>query len=146
LRTDGQPITIFDPATTTSNGSGGFVRTAFPGNIIPLTRFDPVAAKMLKYWPAPNASGATNFVRTDANIIEKDTWSTRIDHNFSDKNRFFGRYSYDLTPWLRSAAYGNENIASPTFGFQTFTRYNAVAEDTHVFSPSMVSTLRASWS
>ena len=141
----GQQITIYDPASTTSNGSGVFVRTPFAGNRIPLNRFDPVAAKMATFWPAPNASGSTNFVRTDANRIEKDTWSARIDHNFSEKNRFFGRYSYDLTPWLRSAAYGTENVASPTFGYQTFTRYNGVVEDTHVYSPTLISTIRGSW-
>ena len=142
----GQAITIFDPATTASNGSGGYIRTAFPANQIPLSRFDPVSRNMLKYWPAPNAAGTTNFVRTDSNTIEKDTWSMRVDHNFSDRNRFFGRYSYDLTPWTRSAAYGKEDPASPTFGAQTFTRYNAVVEDTHVYSPTLVSTIRGSWS
>ena len=142
----GQLITVFDPASTASNGSGGFIRTAFPGNQIPVSRFDAVSKNILKYWPAPNAAGSTNFVRTDSNTIEKDTWSMRLDHNFSDRNRFFGRYSYDLTPWTRSATYGADNPASPTFGAQTFTRYNAVVEDTHVFSPSMVATVRGSWS
>ena len=141
----GQQIVIYDPATTVPNGSGGFVRTAFPGNVIPLNRFDTVSKNMLKYWPAPNAAGSSNFVRTDSNQIEKDTWSMRVDHNFTDKNRFFGRYSYDLTPWTRSAVYGADNIASPTFGPQTFTRYNAVVEDTHVYSPTLVGTVRGSW-
>lgn len=142
----GQGITIYDPATTVSNGSGGYVRSPFPGNQIPVSRFDAVSKNILKYWPAPNANGSTNFVRTDSNTIEKDTWSMRVDHNFNDKNRFFGRYSYDLTPWVRSATYGKDNPASPTFGAQTFTRYNAVMEDTHVVSPSMVATVRGSWS
>jgi outer membrane receptor protein involved in Fe transport len=141
----GQAITIFDPATTASNGAGGYLRTAFPGNQIPSSRFDPVAAKILKYWPSPNATGSTNYVRTDSNTIEKDTWSMRMDHNFTEKNRFFGRYSYDLTPWTRAPIYGADNVASPTFGAQVFTRYNAVLEDTHVVSPSMVATVRGSW-
>ena len=142
----GQPILIYDPATTRSNGSGGFVRTAFPNNQIPASRFDPVARNMIKYWPAPNGSGSTNLVRTDSNNIEKDTWSARLDHNFTDTNRFFSRFSYDLSPFQRSAAYGADNIASPTFGTQTFTRYNGVAEDTQVFSPNFIGTLRGSWS
>ena len=139
-------VVVFDPATTASNGSGGFVRTPFAGNLIPVSRFDPVARKMSAYWPGPNASGSTNYVRTDANRIEKDTWSARVDHNFTDANRMFARFSYDLTPWNRSAAYGASDIASPTFGPQTFTRYNGVIEDTHVVSPTVVVTLRGSWS
>lgn len=141
----GQAITVYDPATTAANPAGGFLRSAFPGNLVPTSRFDPVSRNILKYWPAPNASGSTNFVRTDSNTIEKDTWSMRGDHNFNDKNRFFGRYSYDRTPWIRSATYGKDNPASPTFGAQVFTRYNAVVEDTHVVSPSMVATVRGSW-
>jgi len=36
----GALIPIFDPATTASDGKGSFVRTAFPGNIIPANRID----------------------------------------------------------------------------------------------------------
>ena len=142
----GQLITVFDPATTASNGAGGFTRAAFPGNLVPPSRFDPVSRNMAKFLPAPNATGANNFVRTDSNRVDKNTWSARFDHNLNDKNRLFGRYSYDDTPWLRSATYGADNIASPTFGAQTFTRRNMVIEDTHVLSPSAVGMLRGSWS
>lgn len=142
----GQQITVYDPATTAVNPAGGFTRTPFAGNIIPANRFDPVARNMAKYFPAPNATGAVNYVRTDANRIDKNTWSMRLDHNINDKNRLFGRYSYDDTPWVRSAPYGTDNIASSTFGRQVFTRYNGVVEDTHIFSPNTVSTVRGSWS
>jgi len=137
---------IYDPVTTTANPAGGFVRTPFASNIIPVSRLDAVAQNMAKYFPAPNATGNLNFVRTDANQVDKNTWSARLDHNFNDKNRLFGRYSYDLTPFVRSPAYGKDNIASPTLGTQTFTRQNSVIDDTHVFSPSLVGTLRTSWS
>ena len=46
----GTLIAIFDPATTTSNGST-FVRQPFPGNIIPTARLDVVAQKVLGYYP-----------------------------------------------------------------------------------------------
>ena len=142
----GQLIAVYDPATTVANPSGGFTRTPFAGNLVPAARFDPVSRNMLKFIPAPNATGIVNFVRTDANKVDKNTWSARLDHNFSDKNRLFGRYSYDLTPFVRSPAYAKDNIGSPTHGTQTFTRYNMVIDDTHVYSPTLVSTLRGSWS
>ena len=41
---NGQPITIYDPATTAPNPSGsGFTRAPFPSNRIPRERMDPVA-------------------------------------------------------------------------------------------------------
>ena len=45
--------TIFDPATTRSIGNGQYVRDPFPGNIIPASRLDPNAVKLLNLFPAP---------------------------------------------------------------------------------------------
>src|SRR3954452_10051476 len=47
--------TIYDPATTVSLGSGVFTRTAFAGNRIPLTRFDPATQKLLAVVPTPTS-------------------------------------------------------------------------------------------
>ena len=38
---------IYDPSTTTLE-NGTYVRTAFPGNQIPVSRFDPIAAAIIK--------------------------------------------------------------------------------------------------
>src|SRR4029079_2514386 len=38
----GRVPALFDPATTTVNGSGAATRAPFPGNTIPQERFDPV--------------------------------------------------------------------------------------------------------
>ena len=52
----GRVATIYDPATTASNGAGGFTRTAFSGNTIPLDRIDPSARTLLARYPAPTSS------------------------------------------------------------------------------------------
>jgi outer membrane receptor protein involved in Fe transport len=146
---DGRLVNIFDPATTVPNPAGGFLRSPFPGNIIPANRIDPVARAYSRLFPAPmvpNAPlGAINYTRADGNRVPKDSYSLRGDHNFSNANRLFVRYSYDDTPYLRAPVFGQElkNIA-PTAGPQTFTRWNAVAEDTHTFSPSMIGVFRYS--
>ncbi|MFN3323335.1 MAG: carboxypeptidase regulatory-like domain-containing protein [Bryobacteraceae bacterium] len=146
----GNVVTIYDPLSTAPNPGGGFTRTAFPGNRIPQSRFDPVASAMSSYWPAPNATGApntgvNNYARTGGSRIVKDTWSMRLDHHINERNRLFGRFSFDDTPVMRAPAYGADNIASPTHGTQTFTRYNTVIEDSHVFSPTLLGTVRASY-
>jgi hypothetical protein len=146
---DGRAVTIYDPATTTS-AAGAFTRTPFAGNIIPGNRIDPVARNVMKYLPPPNVAGITalgtvNFTRTDGSRVDKTSYSFRGDHNFNDKNRFFARYSYDDTPFNRAPVYGEQyrNVA-PTAGPQVFTRWNTVAEDTHVFTPTLLATLRYS--
>src|SRR5262249_9038165 len=42
---------IYDPLPTRSVSGGAVVRDAFPGNIVPQSRFDPVAAKILQLAP-----------------------------------------------------------------------------------------------
>src|SRR5262249_52775336 len=125
----GQLLTIYDPSTTRSNGSGGFVRDPFPGNMIAPNRISPISRAVSSYWPAPNLAGATythvnNFARTSANSIQKNTWSTRIDENLRDSDRFFTRVSRDDSPWTRALPYGDTNVASPTGGPQDFGRWN----------------------
>jgi len=146
---DGRLVTVYDPATVAANPAGGFVRSPFPGNVIPAGRIDPVARGYSRLFPTPqvlNAPlGAINYTRTDGNRVPKDSYSFRGDHNFTDTNRIFARYSYDDTPYLRAPVFGPElkNIA-PTAGPQIFTRWNAVVEDTHTFSPTMIGVFRYS--
>ncbi|MEO7143559.1 MAG: carboxypeptidase regulatory-like domain-containing protein, partial [Bryobacteraceae bacterium] len=148
---NGQLITIYDPLTTVPNPNGsGYIRSAFPGNVIPASRFNPVALNLAKYLPAPNTAGArftgvNNFTRGDANRINKDTVSYRVDHHFSDANRIFARYSADDTPDIRAGVYGQTNPGSPTAGPQIFGRRNSVVEDTQTFSPTWLAVFRYSF-
>ena len=145
---DGRLVSIFDPATTTAV-TGGFTRTVFPGNVIPANRIDPVASKVTALLPKPlqpgQPLGRINYTRTGGNRVPKDSYSIRGDHNFTSSNRLFARYSIDDTPLFRALAYGEElRNSSPTAGPQVFTRWNAVVEDSHTFSPSLLGTFRYS--
>jgi hypothetical protein len=53
----GQLIKIYDPQTSASAGSGLYTRKAFAGNVIPASRLDPTALKILSYFPLPNLPG-----------------------------------------------------------------------------------------
>ncbi len=46
----GAVIPIYDPQTTTVV-DGKTVRTMFPGNVIPQSQIDPIAAKIMTYYP-----------------------------------------------------------------------------------------------
>ncbi|MGH9338892.1 MAG: TonB-dependent receptor domain-containing protein [Acidobacteriota bacterium] len=98
LRTKtGQPITIYDPITTVSQGTG-FVRQAFTDNIIPASVMDPVSTKIAGFYPLPNRPGAAvtginNFAASGTNITENDTLDVKVDQNLSDRQRFSTRYS-----------------------------------------------------
>lgn len=149
LNSSGQLIRVYDPLTTRQSGNN-FTRDLFPDNVIPASRFDPVAVAMSKFIPPPNTAGqgsqnVNNYARTDGNRFRKDTFSVRLDHHFNERNRLFGRVSWDDSPITRAVAYGPQNVGSPGDGRQIFERRNAVVEDTHTFSPSLVGTFRFSF-
>src|SRR5437867_7129407 len=58
LNSAGQPVIIYDPLTTRLDSSTGrFVRDPFPNNVIPRSRWDPIAARIVdaQYYPFPNS-------------------------------------------------------------------------------------------
>ena len=72
----------------------GGVTGGVPTNIIPTSRFDQLASVLLKYYPKPTNSGtANNFVANASSPQQQDAYTIRIDHNFNDKSRIYGRWS-----------------------------------------------------
>jgi hypothetical protein len=86
----GRVPVIYDPAT-----SIGSTRLPFPGNTIPLERFDSVASSLLQRYPLPTASGTSNnYRRTAAEDDTQNQWDVRIDHVMpGNRDRVFGRFS-----------------------------------------------------
>jgi hypothetical protein len=93
-------INIADPLTTRPNPAGtGSIRDLFPGNRIPLDRFDTVARNALRFFPEANQPGVpvteqNNFYNAGSAAVDTNNFDVRIDHNLSDRQRIFGRYSY----------------------------------------------------
>jgi len=85
-------ITVYDPLTTRPNPNGtGFIRTPFPGNVIPSNRISPVATALRSYWPTGGPASAQ--------LIDKSITTTlKLDHMWSDKVRTSAMYGlYDST-------------------------------------------------
>ena len=97
----GKLITIYDPNTGQLSG-GNWVRTAFPGNVIPANRIDPVGSKIANLYPAPNVTttGPVNW-QNNYDMNPNQTWYhfhnivERVDHNIGDKERIFARYVWN---------------------------------------------------
>jgi hypothetical protein len=134
---DGRPITIYDPRTTRLE-NGQYVRDAFPGNVIPAGRIDPVAVALLQRVPLPNASGITNnlLVPDNARADRYDQHVLKIDQVINANHRFFGRFARNKRTEVNDyAAFPPE--ASPWY---QHGRMNVgfAAEATSVLSPSLV--------
>ncbi|MBI3693329.1 MAG: TonB-dependent receptor [Acidobacteria bacterium] len=142
----GQLAEVFDPLTTLVTPDGrGRVRDQFPGNRIPRSRMDPVAVKMLEYWPPPNLpgdprTGANNFISTEPEKFSTNQANVRIDHNFASSHQFFGRLSRNATFVVPPNLFGN--VANPASGPQGFTQWNTGVHDTWTITPVTIATFR----
>lgn len=102
----GATIVIYDPLTTVASpGSpGGYVRSPFSGNRLPPNRINPIAAKVLTYYPEPNLPGlpftrSQNLFLLGAGPIDRDTATGKLDYNISPARRLAGRYTWDNLDW-----------------------------------------------
>ena len=76
----------------------------FNGNLIPVSRFGPVAQSLFanpKLYPLPNARGSGpigvvgNYAGMLASATQNDQADAKIDYRLSDKDTIFGRFTID---------------------------------------------------
>lgn len=132
---------IFDPATTRANPAGaGFIRDPFAGNVIPSSRFDPVAARLVDLWPSPNQPGTTrNFISNLRRTDSSNQMDSRIDHRFGDRDNVFGRFSFVRSPEINPSVL--PPTANPVVTITNNTR-GAAGAWTHTLNPTTVNELR----
>ncbi len=122
----------------------GYVREPFAGNILPASRLDPNAIKLLNLYPTPNNSGLFNNYA--ANPVLRNSinqFDVRGDYNVSDKDSIFARVSYSNNPEFIPGPFpGLADGGSFADGNQTADAVNSVLSETHSFSPSMVNEAR----
>ena len=147
LAAGNQPITIYDPLTAETLANGQRQRSAFPGNVIPAGRIDPVSRRLADLFPEPNqpgnALGQNNYVRSAGSTINTDKWDARVDHTFGENTRMFGRYSQQkdvrVVPGPLPAPLGGGRNTTDTY-------HQAVADLTRVFGPTWLATAQFSFS
>jgi hypothetical protein len=110
-----------------------------PGNLI-----DPVASKMMQYYPMPNvAVGASqynplnNWIGTNGNLNNDHRFDVKVDHLFSDISRISVRSSLDHSHSEGVNCFGNVAdpcTQGPINGYQSSTSINY----SHSFSPTWI--------
>lgn len=98
----GRQIKIYDPSTGRADASGAFVRDPFPGNIIPSNRLNPIAQKILGYYPKPNAAtpgfdyGQKDFFLAGGANLDADNFYNlviKFDQNIGNNHHLFFRHA-----------------------------------------------------
>jgi hypothetical protein len=132
--------TIYDPMTST--GTNG-IRTAFVGNRIDPSRFDPTAVKLLADMPLPNLPGSQDNLQ-GFKINQTTYWnfSERIDWNYSQKWHTFFRYGQFKAVLLESNP--TSKLLLPVNGSHRFGM-SIAADSVYTISPKMVLNIRANY-
>jgi hypothetical protein len=109
---------------------------------------DPVARAVLGYIPLPNSTGSTlpntpgvinNFAINETTKFTRDIFAGRIDQRISDKQSFFGRFSYeirrDAQPNYFNSEASNARTIRDTFG-------NFTLNHVYSFTPTVINNIR----
>lgn len=127
---DGDPFTIYDPATIRPDGAGGFLRSPFAGGVLPRQRMDPVALNAMKFYPVPNlartATTMENFQNLTKDGLNWNSVMSRFDHRFNDSHTLFFRFGWNHRFDPNSPFYGDccRAAGDPTGGQDLFERGN----------------------
>ena len=137
----GNPI----PASPDGSQSGGVSCNKIPSNLI-----NPITQKMINLYPLPNANNAAlgyNYVNEPVRKLNEGEFDVRLDHNFSNNDYAFARFSYDqATSYVPggSPGFAEANPFASNQGILNHARNVAISE-THVFSPNTVNQVNAGY-
>jgi hypothetical protein len=112
-------------------------------NKIPQSLISPISQKLINLYPLPNANNSAlgyNYVNEPVRKLNEGEFDVRLDHNFSDKDNAFARFSYDqATSYVPGGAPGfaEQGPFASNQGILNHGRNIALSE-THVFTPNTI--------
>ena len=139
-------ITLYDPWSV---GPGPtYQKTPYPNNQLPLARQSPLAKYVFGVVPLPTDLGvnplvANNYFGLAPTNSDQRTITFRGDHNFSEKDHVFARFSHGQWDQVNRRAFntaGNPITSDNLWNRETYyERSNTEAVSwTHTFSPTFV--------
>jgi hypothetical protein len=138
------PFGTCAPSSTTFGAAGDATTCGL--NILPTGRLDTNAINLLKLYPAPTDNGVlfSNFASSPKLDEHRNSFDTRLDINFSQKDQVFYRFSYVDDPEFIPGIFGGEADGGAfQQGNQTALAQQSALAYTHVFSPTLVNVARA---
>jgi len=118
-----------------------YTQAPFPGNRIPASSIDPLAAKVLAMYPLPNLPGTVgNYLAQPIGLDNTWQFNGRLDQIITDKDRLTLRYSYGHNNLYEP--YAENSTQVPGYGDYLYDRgHNALIHYDHVFSPRTIDSL-----
>ncbi len=128
------------------------------GPVIPFSQIDPVALEYLQLLPAaniPNGPPSANYSGNVNNQYFAYTVDARVDHRFSDKNSFFGRFTWNPTTTVYPTLFPKTSVTTENGVVNNVNPGNGIypgnssegsqaymMDFIHVFSPTLVMELK----
>lgn len=149
----GQPTVFPVPTADERKGIVNFICTppqctGRPGPDQYIVPLNPLAQTELNAYPLPNrpngSFGPRTFEGTASSPINRDQWSARVDHRFSEKDSIFGRFVFGNN--LQKAL--DTTAAVESLNFSSLVRVNQRnfgLTETHIISPTLLNNLRLGW-
>jgi hypothetical protein len=133
-----------DPFGTCPASTVTFTLAGCNLNQLPFSRLDPNAIRLLDLFPAPTSAGTFgNFANSPKLFEHKNSFDTRLDANFNDKNQVFFRFSYGDDPQFIPGIFGGvADGGAFQQGPQTAQATQTVIGYTHTVSPSLINEVR----
>jgi hypothetical protein len=115
----------------------------FPGNVIPANRLSQSSVRIQeRFYPEPNFGPANNWLEnwrgTRASSQYKTQTEGRLDHQLSEKNSLFVRFSWNRT----GANVWDYNLVTIPPREQDRRTTTITVSDNHLFSPSLINEFR----
>ncbi len=141
---------LYDPYSGVLGAGNVITRAPLPGNRIPASRINPIAAKYLQFYPAPNVTAISTTTRADG----YDNYGTtapatnafnnelgRLDYNLSDRNRLALDVRHNALAATKNDYF--QNIASGTITSRE--NWGSSLDEVYTISPSSVLNLRLNY-
>ena len=104
---------------------------------------DPISQALLSFFPLPN-SGTNLFSTTQTREQNEDQFGVRLDHYLSSSDSLNFRYMFSNGTRLDPLSTAGASVPGFPVG-EDHRAQNFVVQDTHIFSPAMVSVVRFSF-
>src|ERR1035437_6078859 len=122
------------------------------GPVLPISQVNPIALNYFALYPAPNLPGTINNYASSPNRTQSsDSFDIRVDQNFSDRDRFGARYTFnkvntytpDSLPVVNGISPGGSSSSYP--GTAPDQSQQVLLSHTHMWGTNKVLEVRAGY-
>ena len=104
-----------------------------------------VGAALRSQYPFDRTDGTGQYTTSFTEPTTQNYWMTRIDHRFSDSDSIFGRVTFDSANKFTPGGSTTTSSSFNTGAYAATKNRFITAEETHLFSPALLSRTMASF-